>query len=700
MSYIFESFKDWNKKVNEDNTLDKLKIRNDIDQKMIIKVINDRTFKVRAKWGGDVIDALSNLTQTGWSRIMQEINNTIPEGGRYPLINSMPPLKDLTKNIVVYEVIKDTDTAKDPNPNIKKQSFQFTVVPRPVGVPTNIEFVSRDDVNSLPKTSPSQLSQSTDVKTGEVLAGPKKSGETYGLNLSKGAIALTNLTDPKLINLIDAFYFKVSEDGGLSENPQVKAILKGIKAELVAKTLGDNSKTLISALNAAFSITTRYGDPETGITQTLLNNMANAKSKENEGTLLSEIEGFNTGAFLANLKPISNIVVPTGGFVKGKVTKDPEFAKFQQLLAAKFQKSLGSSKIYKNFSKFQVGGADGTYGGNTANLVGLLKSALTEPKWTGNMDKNNVDQAFVDRINQEKVVESYIGLDGFTLVVEGIDMTAVQSYEGGAGRVSAGGSGGRSNKGSDSSSSSSSNKSDRKYLESKPDYSYFVKDKVWHFEKGGKSGILLNAKSIEKLITDNPESGGHYIDLGLKDGKTVRTSNNLYKLENGIWKVSIQGKSDFLKVTDTSLLDSIYGSISDTSQEKPMTEKEIDVEHMKIAKKIKSWFPSKFKGDRFRAGFGKSESAVWKEFENMWNGTSDDSVKNMLAKTGKAIKAIGSSEVKARLTANQGHLFGIKNKGTDAAYSFKSKLFDNGKFTIRLRLGSGESFALTIDTDF
>jgi hypothetical protein len=136
------------------------------------------------------------------------------------------------------------------------------------------------------------------------------------------------------------------------------------------------------------------------------------------------------------------------------------------------------------------------------------------------------------------------------------------------------------------------------------------------------------------------------------------------------------------------------------SQEKPMTEKEIDVEHMKIAKKIKSWFPSKFKGDRFRAGFGKSESAVWKEFENMWNGTSDDSVKNMLAKTGKAIKAIGSSEVKARLTANQGHLFGIKNKGTDAAYSFKSKLFDNGKFTIRLRLGSGESFALTIDTDF
>ena len=699
MSYIFESFKDWNEKVNEDNTLNRLKIRNDIDQKMVIKVINDRTFKVRAKWGGDVIDALSNLTQTGWNRIMQEINNTIPEGGTYPLIQSLPPLKDLTKNIVVYEVVRDTDTAKDPNPNIKKQSFQFTVVPRPTGVPTSIEFVNRDEVGNLTRVAPQQ---STDVKQGEVLAGPvgNKKGNTYGLNFSKGAVSMANATDPKLVALLDSLYFKVTMDGSLSGNPQVKATMQGVKAELKAATLGDNSKTLISALNAAFSISTRYGDPEDGVTQTLVNSVAGVKGKDEEGIALSEAEGFNMGAFLAGLKQISDIKAPAGGFVKGKVTKDPEFTKFQQLLAKKFQKSLGSSQIYKNFAKFQVGGADGTYGGNTANLVGLLKAALSEPKWTGNMDKNNVDQAFVDRINQEKVVESYIGLDGFTLVVEGIDMAAVQSYEGGASRGSAGGSGGRSNNGSDSSSSSSSNKSDRKYLEAKPDYSYFVKDKVWHFEKGGKSGILLNAKSIKKLITDNSESGGHYIDIGIKDGKTARTSNNLYKLENGIWKVSVQGKSDFLKVTDTSLLDSTYGSISNMSQEKPMTEKEIDVEHMKIAKKIKSWFPSKFQSDRFRAGFGKSESAVWKEFENMWNGTSDDSVKNMLAKTGKAIKAIGSSEVKTRLNANQGHLFGIKNKGTDAAYSFKSKLFDNGKFTIRLRLGSGESFALTIDTNF
>ena len=181
MSYIFESFKDWNEKVNEDNTLNRLKIRNDIDQKMVIKVINDRTFKVRAKWGGDVIDALSNLTQTGWNRIMQEINNTIPEGGTYPLIQSLPPLKDLTKNIVVYEVVRDTDTAKDPNPNIKKQSFQFTVVPRPTGVPTSIEFVNRDEVGNLTRVAPQQ---STDVKQGEVLAGPvgNKKGNTYGLN--------------------------------------------------------------------------------------------------------------------------------------------------------------------------------------------------------------------------------------------------------------------------------------------------------------------------------------------------------------------------------------------------------------------------------------------------------------------------------------------------------------------------------------
>ena len=194
MSYIFESFKDWQKKVNEDNASDKLKLRNTIDQKMVIKVINDRTFRVRAKWGGDVIDAVGNLTQNGWNRIMAEINNTIPEGGSRPLIDSMPPLQDLKKNVVVYEVVKDTDSAKDPNPNIKKQSFEFSVVPRPAGSPSTIEFIHRNEVATLTQKAPEQ---STDVKTGEVLSGPTKSGETFGLNFSKGAIPLTNLTDPK-----------------------------------------------------------------------------------------------------------------------------------------------------------------------------------------------------------------------------------------------------------------------------------------------------------------------------------------------------------------------------------------------------------------------------------------------------------------------------------------------------------------------
>jgi hypothetical protein len=693
MSYIFESFKDWNKKVNEDNTLDKLKIRNDIDQKMIIKVINDRTFKVRAKWGGDVIDALSNLTQTGWSRIMQEINNTIPEGGRYPLINSMPPLKDLTKNIVVYEVIKDTDTAKDPNPNIKKQSFQFTVVPRPVGVPTNIEFVSRDDVNSLPKTSPSQLSQSTDVKTGEVLAGPKKSGETYGLNLSKGAIALTNLTDPKLINLIDAFYFKVSEDGGLSENPQVKAILKGIKAELVAKTLGDNSKTLISALNAAFSITTRYGDPETGITQTLLNNMANAKSKENEGTLLSEIEGFNTGAFLANLKPISNIVAPAGGFVKGKVTKDPEFTKFQQLLITKFQKSLGATPIYKKFAKFQVGGADGTFGTNTANLVNLLKQHLTDPKWTGNMDPNNVDQAFIDRINQEKVAESYISLDGFTLVVEGLDMVAINAA--GSGGGSAGGSGGGSSRVGGTSTVSSSSK-----FREVPDlsgYEFKVVDGFWNYKKKSDTTWqkTFNTNNITFLQKNFPEDKGSFVRQSKPNYK--------YKLENGTWKVWLGGKWVDAPDTDQQELKTLYGS-SNTGKptSKALTPDKIDTIHQTMAYRMAKWFKdNSFKDYKGEWTPDDDEDGAWNEFMRKWN-TGSDSIKANLEKTRKAIALLPEGDEKTRLTKNQGVLDRIPKESSNVGTLYTKFMggTTDDTYVLKLRKNNGDVFRLSIDTDF
>jgi hypothetical protein len=704
MSYIFESFKDWQKKVNEDNASDKLKIRNEIDQKMIIKVINNRTFRVKAKWGGDVIDAVGNLTQDGWNRIMQEINNTIPEGGRFPLIQNLQPLQDLTTNIVRYEVVKDTDSAKDPNPNIKKQSFEFTVLPRPKGVPTDIQYYLRGDEASLGSVASSQ-SQSTDVKTGEVLSGPKKSVETFGLNFSKGAIPLTNLTDPKLIKLIDSFYFKVLEDGSLSGNPQVKATLKGIKGELVANALGDNSKILISALNAGFSITTRYGDPETGITQTLVNNMANAKSKENEGTPLSEIDGFNTGAFLANLKPISNIAVPAGGFIKGKVVKDEEFKKFQQLLITKFQKSLGSSQIYKNFAKFKVGGADGTYGNNTANLVGLLKSALSDPKWTGNMDKNNVDQAFVDRINQEKVAESYIGLDGFTLVVEGIDMTAVQSYEGSASK-------GTRSSAVVSQEDSSVNKGKKYLLQGKDGYEYFVKDNVWHYKKdGGKLMLVLNASSIKELIKTYPSANGYYILTYAKTvGSLERANKHIYKLQGGAWYVQLFGMQAWQKVKEGADLDRLNALYSGKDSGKSTVSEKVDLtkldsDFIKLGTGIKKFIEGG-SFDAYKGTINDDEESAWNEvlypqWKSVWkkevsrlytqaNKVTDENAKSRYFKTIGAIKKMFTEHVGDSYVS--GYSFHDKfHKGSLVNDTFELKLYLGATTVVKL---------IKIDLDF
>lgn len=689
MSYIFESFKDWQKIISEDASSDKLKLRNTIDQKMVIKVINDRTFRVRAKWGGDVIDAVGNLTQNGWNRIMAEINNTIPEGGTRPLIDSMPALQDLKKNIAVYQVIKDTDSAKDPNPNIKKQSFEFSVVPRPAGSPTNIEFIHRDEVATLNQKAPEK---STDVATGEILNGPKKAGDTFGLNFSKGPVYFTNLTDPKLINLIDSLYFKVLADDSLSSNPQVASLLKGIKGELVAKTLGDNSKVLVSALNAGFSITTRYGDPETGVTQTLLDNMSNVKSKDASGTPLSEVEGFDSGAFLAGLKPVSNIKVPAGGFIKGKVVKDEEFKKFQRLLAVKFQKSLGSSKIYKNFAKFQVGGADGTYGPNTANLVGLLKSALSDPKWTGNADKNNVDQAFVDRINQEKVAESYIGLDGVSLLIEGIDMAAVQSYEGSVGTQNT------VSKKEDAVVTPKDGK--RYFIQGKDGYEYFVKNGVWHYKKNnGPLTLLVDEASIKTLMLDYPKAGGNYIKTGIKDGKNARMDNHLYALENGVWKVKLNGISDWQDVKDTTALNTAYGQGSQIKATSKLSIKEIDSLHRKIATQIASWFPGAF--SEFKGTLNDNEDAAWAEFKKRWS-TGGESVSAKLKKVSDAINSLPENDEKSRVKINHANLKGIlsfKNSSSTLYQKFMGGTGDD-TYVIKLRQSDGSNWKKSISTDF
>jgi hypothetical protein len=419
--------------------------------------------------------------------------------------------------------------------------------------------------------------------------------------------------------------------------------------------------------------------------------MANAKSKETEGTLLSEIEGFNTGAFLANLKPVSNIVAPAGGFIKGKVVKDEEFKKFQQLLVTKFQKSLGATQIYKNFAKFQVGGADGTYGKNTAALINLLKQHLTDPKWTGNMDPNNVDQAFIDRINQEKVAESYISLDGFTLVVEGLDMVAINAGAGSANNADRG-TNAVVNK-------DNTNKGTSKFREV-PDmvgYEYKVIDGFWNYKKKSETKWQksFNTESITFLQKNFPEDKGSFVRQSKPDYK--------YKLEGGNWKVWLGGKWVDAPDADQQELKNMYGSSKSgkpTSQ--ALTPDKIDTIHQTMAYRMAKWF----KDDSFKDYKGKwtlddDEEGAWDEFMRKWN-TGSDSIKANLEKTRKAIALLPEGDEKTRLNKNQGVMDRIpKDSSNPNTLYFK---FSGGStddvYVLKLRKNNGDVFRLSIDTDF
>jgi hypothetical protein len=699
MSRILESFKEWKSTVNEQSEPSRVKLTNDINQKAVITPIDKTSFRVRTKWVNDIIDATGKLTPSGFNSILTEIRDYVdPSTGQASLINYYSGLKDLTRNLVVYNVIRDTDTAKDPNPKIRKQSFKFTIVSRELypNIPANTLYVHQDEA-----TKPSSGGQQT-VNTGEVLT----SSDTFGLDFSKGVIYITNPSDAKMIKLIDSLYFKLSADEMLVSIPAVNEFRKALASELKVSRLGDNAKTFISALNAAFNIVTRYGDLETGVTQQLLQKVKEVKSSapgaNTTGVALSQASDFNVDAFISNLTATSsNIKAPAGGFKKGSIVRDPEFMKFQQLLAQKFGKSLGSSKIYKNFAKFKVGGADGTYGPNTAALVGLLKAALTDPKWTGNMDKNIVDQAFIDRINQEKVAESYIALDGFSLISEGLDMTAVEKYEQPSGNVRS------AERIGDNNAVESNSNSGKKYLlQDKDDFEYFVKGGVWHYKKsGGKLNVVTSPSSIKRLITLYPEAGGFYIQIKMDNGKYKRSDKHLYKLKDNVWYIQLNGTKSWQKLEDPAWMISTYkiAKGSDSTGEKVNFSK-LDEEVIKLGNSIKTFVENPETFTAYK-DWNDEEQDAWDEvlipqWERVWkkqvgslykkvNTIDDDYVKKRYRKTLSSIKAMFTKDVGTTVpgyTSFYGKFLGETHYDT---------------FTLKLYLGATAVVKpISINTDF
>jgi hypothetical protein len=296
-----------------------------------------------------------------------------------------------------------------------------------------------------------------------------------------------------------------------------------------------------------------------------------------------------------------------------------------------------------------------------------------------------------------------LGLDGYTVIVEGFDVEAANTA---TGTVQ------RSNQANNGGTQRQENTVDNTIVQlgSNSEWEYKVVDGIWNYRKIGSGkpwSILTNPKSIKDLIKNNKK--GAYANLDV-NGK--RVDKRLYKIDGDAWKVYLNGKWNDLTNQDTiKYLNNYYkptksGTSSSVSS---LSIADVDGLHKKIAKTIKSWFPevgsegpfAEFKSSKTATVFSlgivnDDETGAWEEFKRLWS-TGESSIKVKLMKAQKGIDLL-NGESKQRCQKNQDLLAGIIKDGGKFKEKFMGGTTDDN-FTISLYQADGSPFKVTIDTD-
>ena len=713
MSHIIKTFGSW-KKVNEQDTPERERApgrereTGTNSNKVVAIPVDKNTLKLKIVNDADIIDGNGKLTIGGFDALLTWI------GGQREIINYYTALTNLTSNIVVYNISRDTGS---------KQVILFKIYSKSAlkgndqnvpGINPQVRFVRQDEL--------SQALGGTILNTKEgqnIVAKPATSTSLFSLPFP--AASIQGSTDARVISFIITAYNKIKKDSIVIQQP----IMAKVKAEASAKRLGPASALFIKSLNAGFGILDAQfkEDTETDITKTLFDKInAITESKETylgldcESILEVEstvIPGFDVDAFAAAAKTMAadtkGITVPEVGFTYG--TKgSTDLQKFQEILLKNLPIYAGGSlKNAQPVAAFLRTKADGIYGNGTRGLIKYLKAGLSDPKYPDN-DANVIKPDFVNRMLKEfklitESISTYLGLDGYTVIVEGFDVEAANSATGTVQNSNGANRGGTQRQ---------ENTVDNKIvkLTSNDKWEYKVVGGVWQYRAIGSTKpwlLLTNPKSVKKLISDNKRGGYAKIDV---NGK--RADSRVYSFSDNKWKVWLNEKwmtlddADLIKYLNDYYKPTSSGNSSssgDASNGKNSSS-DIDKRLTKLGETIKTFIEKPGTFDAYTGDWNDNEDDAWKEvltpeWKNVWSkdlykiksdveksSTISASDKERYAKSFKAIRSMFTDEV------------GDWSRDSD---SFYGKFYGdtlNDTYELLIYLAGSKVKRFKIDTDF
>ena len=574
MSHIIQDFSKW-KKLNEQDVPGRERERGSNSNKVVAIPVDKTTLKLKVVNDADIIDAEGRLMIDAGGKPVgfNALINWIKSQGE--IIKYYSTLNDLTNNIVVYSITKDNDRKQVIIFKIYSKTQLSSQDPAAKGINPQVQYVRQDE---LSKAMAGTILNSPGLNK---LTTPIKSATDLILPIESRAIL--NSTDSKLIQFIVTVYNKIKKDPIVSNNP----IMAKVKTEVVGKKLGPDTILFIKGVNAGFGILDAQfrEDPETGITKDLydkINSLAESKKVflslnaerlvESESTV---ILGFDVDKFIEVVgtgvtgNKTGGIVVPPDGFRYG-IRGDVEFKKFQDILVAKLPTYAGGAVAkhapVANFIKAVP--MKGDYGDRTKLLIQYLKVGLTNPTYNDH-DAQVIKADFVERMLREFniVTENtqYIGLDGFSLVIEGFDAAAADQYVTATSTVST--------QVNTQTTQSTALKSSKEYTLPGKSYTYKAEGGFWKFKTGNTWTKVANPASIKELMEKYPkaESGGNYMIVPAGDfAKDWADSKAayIYKKSGDAWQWSTPGPARWTTVTDKESLEYLnkyYGGVASTT---------------------------------------------------------------------------------------------------------------------------------------
>ena len=391
MSHKLLNYSNW-KKINEGLFWDVVETEpvGGTNHKVKVKYIDAQTIKVKAVNDADLVREDGTVN----ANLMDAIVNFLKGHDLTNFSREYPDLQNLSEfyknNFFTYEVKKEND---------RRQVVVFTIQKRAnfKGLTAETKLISGEKAKTL-ATTPAATAILANAD--KILAAPTptetvKTEQAVTVKLP-APIEFKNINsikvDSPIFNAIKSTYLGVLKNTEFINliNTYDKDFLQNVKTELKSGQFGKNIELFIKAIISAFNIKDEYGDPVEKITQDVVNKMsmdASTYSQDIQAKFAKTIES-----------------AKAEGQKSQEVKVSPEkLGEIQTLIISKFAKKLANNALYKRFAAF---GADKKFGPTTEKMISALKAGLG----CSETDGTKITQEFIDKLNTNKIDESYFGL--------------------------------------------------------------------------------------------------------------------------------------------------------------------------------------------------------------------------------------------------------------------------------------------------